>query len=63
LQSVLKDVTSTTVGTHNRCTLIDIGLVIDKLMGGAYESRYTSRQFKQHYAQYQRELERDAVRC
>ncbi|CAM5999458.1 unnamed protein product [Sphagnum balticum] len=44
---------------HNRCTLIDIGLVIDKLMGGAYESQLHVAQFKLRYAQYQRELEGD----
>jgi hypothetical protein len=48
---------------HNRWTLIDIGLVVEKLMGGAYESQYTSRQFKLRYAQCQRKLDGDAVRC
>ena len=59
LQTVLKDVTRVT--SNYRCTLIDIGLVIEKLMGGAFESRYASRKFKQRYVEYQHELEREAV--
>ena len=30
-------------------TLIDIGLVINKLMGGAYQSSYTRRKFCHNY--------------
>jgi transient receptor potential cation channel subfamily M protein 3 len=30
-------------------TLIDIGLVINKLMGGAYRSSYTRRKFRHNY--------------
>ncbi|GAB6029581.1 hypothetical protein CHUAL_005324 [Chamberlinius hualienensis] len=35
--------------TSHRVTLLEIGLVIEKLMGGAYQSRYRSREFRARY--------------
>ena len=56
---MLKDVVKVT--PNYRITLIDIGLVIESLMGGAYESYYTSREFRRKYSDNQRMLERQQV--
>ena len=41
---------------QNDYTLIDIGLVINKLMGGAYRSSYTRRKFRHIYALVNKKL-------
>ncbi|KAI8499346.1 Transient receptor putative cation channel sub M member 3, partial [Branchiostoma belcheri] len=46
VRDVKKNMTS-----NSRYNLIDIGLVIEKLMGGAYRCAYTRKKFRLHYAQ------------
>ncbi|XP_078670939.1 transient receptor potential cation channel subfamily M member 1-like [Branchiostoma floridae x Branchiostoma belcheri] len=46
VRDVKKNMTS-----NSRYNLIDIGLVIEKLMGGAYRCAYTRKKFRMHYAQ------------
>lgn len=41
---IVKDVTRTNI--DYKYNLPDIGLALEKLMGGAYESHYCSREFK-----------------
>ncbi|XP_066967422.1 transient receptor potential cation channel trpm isoform X5 [Macrobrachium rosenbergii] len=48
LRYIIRDVKKT-VPRDYRYTLIDIGLVINKLMGGAYRSFYTRRKFRSIY--------------
>ncbi|XP_066274984.1 transient receptor potential cation channel subfamily M member 3-like isoform X1 [Branchiostoma lanceolatum] len=46
VRDVKKNMTS-----NSRYNLLDIGLVIEKLMGGAYRCAYTRKKFRMHYAQ------------
>lgn len=37
-----------------RYTLLDIGLIIDSLMGGAFKSMYSQKEFRQKYVALRR---------
>ncbi|XP_071952061.1 transient receptor potential cation channel subfamily M member 3-like [Antedon mediterranea] len=48
LRYLLKEIRKIDIGV-NRCTLHDIGVVVEKLMGGSYRSAYTKKKFRNLY--------------
>uniref|UniRef100_A0A914VVH5 Transient receptor potential cation channel subfamily M member 3 n=1 Tax=Plectus sambesii TaxID=2011161 RepID=A0A914VVH5_9BILA len=48
------------IGRHYQYTIPDIGLALEKLMGSAYQSTYTSREFRIKYSAY-RELRQEEL--
>ncbi|TRY81917.1 hypothetical protein DNTS_013382 [Danionella cerebrum] len=55
LRHVLEDARQTRLPAVYRITLIDIGMVIEYLIGGAYRSTYTRKSFRTMYSRLQKE--------
>ncbi|XP_022611056.1 transient receptor potential cation channel subfamily M member 6-like [Seriola dumerili] len=53
LHHLVEDVKQTSLPTGYRLSLIDIGLVIEYLIGGAYRSTYTRKHFRAAYSRLQ----------
>uniref|UniRef100_A0A914VNG0 Uncharacterized protein n=1 Tax=Plectus sambesii TaxID=2011161 RepID=A0A914VNG0_9BILA len=58
LYYIVRDVVK--IGHHYQYTIPDIGLALEKLMGSAYQSTYTSREFRIKYTAY-RELRQEEL--
>jgi hypothetical protein len=50
LYYIVRDVVK--IGHNYQYTIPDIGLALEKLMGSAYQSTYTSREFRIKYSIY-----------
>ncbi|KAM9858169.1 transient receptor potential cation channel subfamily M member 6 [Aulostomus maculatus] len=53
LQHLVEDVKQTSLPPGHRLSLIDMGLVIEYLIGGAYRSTYTRKHFRAAYSRLQ----------
>ncbi|XP_043832532.1 transient receptor potential cation channel subfamily M member 6 [Dromiciops gliroides] len=58
LHHLVRDVKQSTLPSDYRITLIDIGLVIESLIGGAYRSSYTRKSFRALYNKLHRKHKR-----
>uniref|UniRef100_A0A3B5MBF8 non-specific serine/threonine protein kinase n=1 Tax=Xiphophorus couchianus TaxID=32473 RepID=A0A3B5MBF8_9TELE len=60
LQHLVEDAKQTSLPTGYRLSLIDMGLVIEYLIGGAYRSTYTRKNFRAAYSRIHRRYSSDS---
>uniref|UniRef100_A0A8C3KV93 Transient receptor potential cation channel subfamily M member 6 n=1 Tax=Chrysolophus pictus TaxID=9089 RepID=A0A8C3KV93_CHRPC len=63
LQHLIRDVKQSTLPSDYRISLIDIGLVIEYLLGEAYRSSYTRKHFRVLYNNLYRKHKVNSVKC
>uniref|UniRef100_A0A669QLJ5 Transient receptor potential cation channel subfamily M member 6 n=1 Tax=Phasianus colchicus TaxID=9054 RepID=A0A669QLJ5_PHACC len=63
LQHLIRDVKQSTLPSDYRISLIDIGLVIEYLLGEAYRSSYTRKHFRVLYNNIYRKHKVNSVKC